>query len=161
MTRGPFRRLPKNLCDFALRCHDPSLTRSSVELRPPSRQRPKRAWIVETAQVRPGYLEGKPIYPAPGPIHWRAGATGAVAMVAKWLVTSDATRMGKKGVNAFASRFTPHCHTPHCHTPHTPKLSPLTTHRMAHAAVCRLGLGLQPMLRPRPRSRCRYALCLL
>jgi hypothetical protein len=29
-----------------------------VELRPPSRQRPARARIVETAQVRPGYLEG-------------------------------------------------------------------------------------------------------
>jgi hypothetical protein len=43
--------------DFGLR----ALTRSSVELRPPSRQRPARAQIVETAQVRHGDLDRKPI----------------------------------------------------------------------------------------------------
>ena len=45
------------MCDFVV---TRPLTRSSVEPRPPSRQGPARARIVETAQVRPGDLEGKP-----------------------------------------------------------------------------------------------------
>jgi hypothetical protein len=49
------------------------LTRSSVELRPPSRQRPARVRIVETAQMRPGDLEGKSV---PRPWTLWTGARG-------------------------------------------------------------------------------------
>jgi hypothetical protein len=44
-----------------LRVREYSVTRSSVELRPPSRQRPARARIIETGQVRPVDLEIKHI----------------------------------------------------------------------------------------------------
>ena len=50
------------------------LTRSSVELRPPSRQGPAFGRIVETTQGRPGDLKGTP---SPGPQRLWTGARGS------------------------------------------------------------------------------------
>jgi hypothetical protein len=62
-TRGPLGRLPKSLCDFG---DMTPLTRSSVELRPPSRaQGPAFGRIIETTQGGPGDLEGTPPVPPP------------------------------------------------------------------------------------------------
>jgi hypothetical protein len=59
-----------------------------VELRPPSRQRPARAQIVETAQVRPGDLDRNPI-----PRPW----TLWTDVAPKWLVLLKRTRGWERG----------------------------------------------------------------
>ena len=71
VTRGPFGRLPKSLCVTSVAG---PLTRSSVELRPPSRRGPAFRQIVETTQGRPWDLEGTP---SPGPQGLWTGARGS------------------------------------------------------------------------------------
>jgi hypothetical protein len=93
-TRGPFGRLLKSLCDFGDMTPHTLVGGAQTT---PSRQRPARARVVETAQVRPGDLEIKPIpalrrfgpargghrghrygpkVPDPIPIEWDQGGKG-------------------------------------------------------------------------------------
>jgi hypothetical protein len=92
VTRGPFRRLPKGLCDFVDTTTHTLVGGAQTTL---SRQRPARARIVETADwplanaKRDVDLEiNKTHTPPLGALDHRggAGATGAVGTAPKWLV---------------------------------------------------------------------------
>jgi hypothetical protein len=101
MTRGPFGRLPKSLCDFGDMTPHTLVGGAQIALtatasaRADRRDWPSEAW-------GPRGSGDKTHTPPLGALDRRAGATGAVGMGPKWLVPSrrrPGCGAGVKGVN--------------------------------------------------------------